>query len=64
MNIAAVLLRAKFRRKKEGPVRGAGLAVAYGKVPGLKGLTLDIYENEILSIIGPSNSGKTSFLRP
>jgi phosphate transport system ATP-binding protein len=39
------------------------LAVAYGKVQGLKGLTLDIYENEILSIIGPSNSGKTSFLR-
>ena len=39
------------------------LAVAYGKVQGLKGLTLDIFENEILSIIGPSNSGKTSFLR-
>jgi phosphate transport system ATP-binding protein len=39
------------------------LAVSYGKVPGLKGLTLDIFENEILSIIGPSNSGKTSFLR-
>jgi phosphate transport system ATP-binding protein len=39
------------------------LAVAYGKVQGLKGLNLDIYENEILSIIGPSNSGKTSFLR-
>jgi len=39
------------------------LAVSYGKVLGLKALTLDIYENEILSIIGPSNSGKTSFLR-
>jgi phosphate transport system ATP-binding protein len=39
------------------------LAVAYGKVQGLRGLTLDILENEILSIIGPSNSGKTSFLR-
>jgi phosphate transport system ATP-binding protein len=39
------------------------LAVSYGKVQGLKALTLDIYENEILSIIGPSNSGKTSFLR-
>jgi phosphate transport system ATP-binding protein len=39
------------------------LAVAYGKVQGLKALTVDIYENEILSIIGPSNSGKTSFLR-
>jgi phosphate transport system ATP-binding protein len=40
-----------------------GLAVTYGKVTGLKGLTLDVHENEILSIIGPSNSGKTSFLR-
>jgi len=39
------------------------LAVSYGKVQGLKALTVDIYENEILSIIGPSNSGKTSFLR-
>ena len=39
------------------------LAVAYGKVQGLKALTVDIFENEILSIIGPSNSGKTSFLR-
>ncbi len=39
------------------------LAVSYGKVQGLKELTVDIHENEILSIIGPSNSGKTSFLR-
>jgi len=39
------------------------LAVSYGKIPGLKALTVDIHENEILSIIGPSNSGKTSFLR-
>jgi phosphate transport system ATP-binding protein len=39
------------------------LAVHYGKEPALRGLTLDIHGNEILSIIGPSNSGKTSFLR-
>ncbi len=39
------------------------LAVAYGKTPALKGLNLDIRTGEILSIIGPSNSGKTSFLR-
>jgi phosphate transport system ATP-binding protein len=39
------------------------LAVHYGKEPALRGLTLDIHRNEILSIIGPSNSGKTSFLR-
>jgi phosphate transport system ATP-binding protein len=39
------------------------LTVSYGKVQGLKTLTVEINENEILSIIGPSNSGKTSFLR-
>jgi phosphate transport system ATP-binding protein len=39
------------------------LAVAYGKTPALKDLNLDIRTGEILSIIGPSNSGKTSFLR-
>jgi len=39
------------------------LAVAYGKNTVLKNLDLDIQAGEILSIIGPSNSGKTSFLR-
>jgi len=39
------------------------LTVAYGKEIALRPLTLDIRLNEILSIIGPSNSGKTSFLR-
>ncbi|MBM3312374.1 MAG: phosphate ABC transporter ATP-binding protein [Candidatus Aminicenantes bacterium] len=40
-----------------------GLSVAYGRIQALKGLSVDILENEILTIIGPSNSGKTSFLR-
>ena len=40
-----------------------GLSVSYGGVTALKGLDLDIQAGEILSIIGPSNSGKTSFLR-
>ncbi len=39
------------------------LSVAYGAAPALKALTLDIHAGEILSIIGPANSGKTSFLR-
>jgi len=39
------------------------LAVSYGRTPALKSLNLDIATGEILSIIGPSNSGKTSFLR-
>jgi len=40
-----------------------GLTIHYGKVRALRSLTLDVFANEILSIIGPSNSGKTSFLR-
>jgi phosphate transport system ATP-binding protein len=39
------------------------LTVVYGKTPALASLNLDVRTGEILSIIGPSNSGKTSFLR-
>lgn len=44
-------------------VRVRNLTVTYGKVRALMGVSIDIFENEILTIIGPSNSGKTSFLR-
>lgn len=37
--------------------------IFFGKTHALKNVSLNILENEILSIIGPSNSGKTSFLR-
>ena len=39
------------------------LSVFYKEEPALKNLNLSIYANEILGIIGPANSGKTSFLR-
>ncbi len=43
------------------------LRISYGKGPGekvaLSGVDLDIHDNEIFGIIGPANSGKTSFLR-
>ncbi len=39
------------------------LTIRYGKVLALNKLSLDIQDNEILSVIGPANSGKTSFLR-
>ncbi len=39
------------------------LNVSYGNVHALKNLNLHILKNEILGVIGPSNSGKTSFLR-
>ena len=39
------------------------LSVRYGQRTVLSGVTLDIFEREIFGIIGPANSGKTSFLR-
>ncbi|QDV04575.1 Phosphate import ATP-binding protein PstB 3 [Planctomycetes bacterium Poly30] len=39
------------------------LEIRYGSHVALQGATLNIRENEIFGIIGPANSGKTSFLR-
>ncbi len=39
------------------------LKVSYGKKIVLKGISLDVYRNEILGIIGPAHSGKTSLLK-
>ncbi len=39
------------------------LNIWFGAVQALKDVSLQIGANEILSVIGPSNSGKTTFLR-
>ncbi|MFH1226280.1 MAG: phosphate ABC transporter ATP-binding protein PstB [Planctomycetota bacterium] len=39
------------------------LNVWFGAMQALRNITMQIQINEILSIIGPSNSGKTTFLR-
>ena len=39
------------------------LTIAYGGKTALEGVDLDIFRHEIFGIIGPANSGKTSFLR-
>lgn len=39
------------------------LSIYYGKINALKLLNMDILKNEIISIIGPANSGKTSLLK-
>jgi len=39
------------------------LAIRYGAKPALSGVSLDIRQREIFGIVGPANSGKTSFLR-
>ena len=44
-------------------IQARDLSVYYGAAEVLKSISLDVYGNEILSIIGPSNSGKSTFLR-
>jgi phosphate transport system ATP-binding protein len=39
------------------------LSVSYGRQPAIKSLSLTVRRNEILGIIGPANSGKSTFLR-
>ncbi|MFH0791378.1 MAG: phosphate ABC transporter ATP-binding protein PstB [Candidatus Omnitrophota bacterium] len=39
------------------------LNIWFGGIQALKQVSLDIETNEILGVIGPSNSGKTTFLR-
>ncbi|MBF0331944.1 MAG: phosphate ABC transporter ATP-binding protein [Candidatus Omnitrophica bacterium] len=39
------------------------LNIRFKSVPALKGVSLEVKAHEILSAIGPSNSGKTTFLR-
>ncbi len=39
------------------------LTISYDNTPVLKNISLEVYEHEIFSIIGPANAGKTSFLK-
>jgi phosphate transport system ATP-binding protein len=39
------------------------LSISYHGITALKDLTLDIFSNEIFTIIGPANSGKTSLMQ-
>ena len=39
------------------------LHVQYGRLRVLHGISFDVHENEILGVIGPAQSGKTSLLR-
>jgi phosphate transport system ATP-binding protein len=48
------------RQKK---IEVSNLKVRYGRTEALKGITLDVYRHEILGIIGPAQSGKTTFLK-
>lgn len=49
--------------KLQNKIQITNLNVWYEKNHAVKDLTLDVQEHEILGVIGPSNSGKTSFLK-
>ena len=40
-----------------------GLWLAYGSKEVIYGISFDVYQNEILAVIGPAQSGKSSMLR-
>lgn len=44
-------------------IKTKDLNIWFGNIYALKSLNIDVFTNEILSIIGPANSGKTTFLR-
>lgn len=48
---------------REAIIKTVNLCCYYDKLQVLKETSLEIYKNEILGIIGPANSGKTTFLR-
>ena len=48
---------------KETIIKTVDLNCYFGPLQVLKGLNLEIHRNEIFGIIGPANSGKTTFLR-
>lgn len=47
----------------EKKVEISDLFVRYGDKQALNGITLDVYANEILGVIGPAQSGKTTMLK-
>ena len=50
-------------RQNTDKIKVERLSIWFGKAQALKELSLEIRNNEILGIIGPARSGKTSFLR-
>jgi phosphate transport system ATP-binding protein len=50
-------------RSGQKKIEVSRLGVRYGDKQALRGLTFDVEEHEILAIIGPAQSGKTTLLR-
>jgi phosphate transport system ATP-binding protein len=58
----------QMSQKKDAPVAKVKIStndvhVYYGESEAIKGIDLNIYENEVIAFIGPSGCGKSTFLR-
>jgi phosphate transport system ATP-binding protein len=51
------------KTKNNAIIQAKGVDVYYGDKQALNGITLDIPENKVTSLIGPSGCGKSTFLR-
>ena len=51
------------QEKDNAIIKTVSLNCFYDSLQVLKDLNIEVYKNEILGIIGPANSGKTTFLR-
>jgi ABC-type phosphate transport system ATPase subunit len=47
----------------EKRIEVSNLRVSYGAHEVLKGISFDVYDKEILAVIGPAQSGKTTMLK-
>jgi phosphate transport system ATP-binding protein len=63
----SISLRTEFNRGKgdsrETVFELREIAVHYGDLPAVKGISLDIYRNQITALIGPSGCGKSTLIR-
>ena len=50
-------------KSKTTKIAAKGVHVYYGQTEAIKGIDLDVYENEVIAFIGPSGCGKSTFLR-
>lgn len=55
--------KAKEGEKAQALVEARGLTKNFGKVRALNGMELRLEEGQLLSLVGPSGAGKTTFLR-